>query len=134
MLYKIHRSDDPELPYRGGQEPIIHLEADLYETISWADTNGLRWAFTTSNAGAYGFHDYANLDSLDEIDWRAVRARSWAENRSAKQAEFLIESRFPWQLIDRIGVMNHDKRAEVQNYIRYEDHQPDVTAIRGWYY
>ena len=80
------------------------------------------------------FDDYADLDELRRINWEVIRATYWPENRSAKQAEFLIESRFPWQLVDRIGVMNQDRRAEVQNYIRHEDHQPHVTAIRGWYY
>lgn len=30
MLYVIHCANHPELIYRGGQEPIVHLEADLY--------------------------------------------------------------------------------------------------------
>nr|WP_202880483.1 DUF4433 domain-containing protein [Sinorhizobium medicae] len=29
MLYVIYRGDNPELLYKGGQAPIIHLEADL---------------------------------------------------------------------------------------------------------
>ena len=32
MLYLIHRRNE-ELTYKGGQEPIIHLEADLHATI-----------------------------------------------------------------------------------------------------
>ncbi len=28
MLYVIHRANHPELAYRGGQGPIVHLEAD----------------------------------------------------------------------------------------------------------
>lgn len=55
MLYLLHRSNHPELSYRGGQGPIIHLEADLKESVAWAEGNGLRWAFTLSNAGAYYF-------------------------------------------------------------------------------
>lgn len=31
MLYIIHKANHPELSYKGGQEPIIHLEADLYK-------------------------------------------------------------------------------------------------------
>ncbi len=134
MLYKIHRNNDQELPYRGGQEPIIHLESDLRRTVNWAETNGLRWAFTSSNAGAQVFDDFADLDQLGHINWGVIRATYWPEERSAKQAEFLIESRFPWDLIDHIGVMNHTRRTEVQEYIQHEDHRPPVTAIRGWYY
>ncbi len=32
MLYLIHKANHDELDYRGGQVPIVHLEADLYET------------------------------------------------------------------------------------------------------
>lgn len=30
MLYVLHRGNDPDLAYRGGQSPIVHLEADLH--------------------------------------------------------------------------------------------------------
>jgi hypothetical protein len=36
MLYMIHRANHVELTYRGGQEPIIHLEANLHATVAWA--------------------------------------------------------------------------------------------------
>ena len=54
MLYLIYRRNE-ELTYKGGQEPIVHLEADLHATIAWAQQNARRWAFTLSNAGAYYF-------------------------------------------------------------------------------
>ena len=31
MLYLIYRANHPELAYRGGQKPIVHLEADLQQ-------------------------------------------------------------------------------------------------------
>ena len=45
MLYVIHKSDHPELTYRGGQGPIIHLEADMREAVAWAERHSQRWAF-----------------------------------------------------------------------------------------
>ena len=45
MLYLIYRGNHPELDYRGGQDPIIHLEADLYQVVKWANDKGVRWAF-----------------------------------------------------------------------------------------
>lgn len=33
MLYVIHKADNDELIYKGGQEPIIHLQADLYDSV-----------------------------------------------------------------------------------------------------
>ncbi len=67
----------PELVYRGGQDPIVHLEADLRDTVAWADQNRLRWAFTLSNAGSFYFEDRCDLAQLNEIDWDAVEARNW---------------------------------------------------------
>ena len=30
MLYILHQGNHPELTYKGGQQPIVHLQADLY--------------------------------------------------------------------------------------------------------
>lgn len=48
MLYLIACANHPELAYHGGQRPIVHLEADLRQTVSWAEENGKRWAFNLS--------------------------------------------------------------------------------------
>ena len=95
MLYVIYMANDPELSYRGGQGPIVHLEADFRRTVAWAGQRDLRWAFTLSNAGAYYFEDRCDLEQLNEIDWSAVRANKWSgngvpvSNKEGKQAEFL---------------------------------------------
>ena len=70
MLHRISvRNSD--LTYRGGQAPIVHLEADLRQTVAWAGANRRRWAFTTSNAGSFYFEDYADLNDLAKVDWNA---------------------------------------------------------------
>ncbi len=61
MLYLIYQANHLELSYRGGQGPIVHLEADLRQSVAWAEENGMRWAFTLSNAGAYYFEDRCDL-------------------------------------------------------------------------
>ena len=81
MLYLIYRANDPELAYHGGQGPILHLEADLHDSVAWAERNDLRWAFTLSNAGAYYFEDRCDLAQLGEIDWDAVQANQWSGKR-----------------------------------------------------
>jgi hypothetical protein len=53
MLYILHRGNHLEITYTGGQQPIIHLQADLYSVIQWADSQGVNWAFSDRNAGAY---------------------------------------------------------------------------------
>lgn len=72
MLYVIHCANHPELAYRGGQDPILHLEASLHEVVAWADSRHRRWAFSLSNAGARYAQFRARLEDLDQVDWSAV--------------------------------------------------------------
>jgi len=37
MVYLIHQADHPELAYHGGQQPIVHVEADMRQTVAWAE-------------------------------------------------------------------------------------------------
>lgn len=134
MLYLIHRANHPELAYRDGQRPIIHLEADLRETVAWANANGRRWAFTLSNAGAYYFEDRNDLAQLHELDWDAIQARDWQGKKEGKQAEFLIEHSFPWHLVQRIGVMNSTIYTQVMHALAGAANRPPVEVRRDWYY
>ncbi len=134
MLYVIHKDNHPNLGYHGGQAPIVHLEADLHETVIWAKRNRRRWAFTLSNAGSGYFHDRCDLAQLREIDWDAVQARDWSECKDGKQAEFLVERSYPWTLIRRIGVLNRQTCDVVTESMRSATHQPAVKIQRSWYY
>jgi hypothetical protein len=134
MLYTINTSQDPRLNYKGGQTPIVHLEADLHETVSWANKQNRRWAFTLSNAGSYYFEDRCNLSQLDEIDWNAVNANFWQGCREQKQAEFLIEYSFPWVLIQKIGVHSEGIYQHVIDLLKDKSHQPNVEIKTEWYY
>jgi len=125
MLYLMHMRN-PELDYTGGQEPIIHLVADLGQTIKWADENDKRWAFTTSNAGSYYFEDYCNRSDLRRINWNAVNATQWAGCKEEKQAEFLIEDKFPWKLVEQIGVISPQYARSVNQMLAGALHQPLV--------
>jgi len=134
MLFLIYRRND-ELTYQGGQEPIVHLEADLHAAIAWAQKNGRRWAFTLSNAGAYYFEDRSDVASLGEINWDAVQARQWAGSRKeGKQAEFLIEHAFPWHLVERIGVYSQAYVQPVSKAMQGAAHRPVIEIKRDWYY
>ena len=134
MLYVIYMANHPELAYKGGQEPIVHLEADMRQVIQWADANNRRWVFTSSNAGSYYFEDYSDLAHLNEIDWDAVRARNWNACKEEKQAEFLLEGFLPWSLISRIGVMNRSIYDRVLPILRSAEHRPELQIRREWYY
>jgi hypothetical protein len=132
MLYVLHQGNHPDLSYRDGQASILHLEADFYATVAWAQKK--RWAFTTSNAGSRFFENYADLTHLDKIDWSAVQARDWQRCKDGKQAEFLLEQRFPWQLIERIGVLSHQIYERVANIIPRGGHRPTIEIRPDWYY
>lgn len=135
MLYLIHRRNT-ELAYQGGQEPIIHLQADFNRVIAWANSQNppIRWAFTSSNAGSYYFEDFNNVNDLNQIDWQAVQACNWQGQKEGKQAEFLLEHQFPWHLIEHIGVHSIHYAQEVMNMIQEQQHRPPVTIEHTWYY
>jgi len=140
MLYLIHRGNDPDLSYRGGQGPIIHLQADLQQVVNWADENQRRWAFTLSNAGSCYFEDRSSLTQLGEIDWEAVHANQWAGNgvphtvKEGKQAEFLLEGWFPWGLISAIGVRSQQTYDQVFAILQDKEHRPRLELKPEWYY
>ena len=140
MLYLIFQGNHPELSYRGGQTPIIHLEADLRATVAWAEEKENRWAFTLSNAGSRYFEDRASLAKLREINWDAVRADRWSGSgvdgslKEGKQAEFLVEKRFPWRLVERIGVRNQAIYQQVSNLLAGQPHRPRLEIRGDWYY
>ena len=134
MLYVISRADHPELRYRGGQGPIIHLEADLRRTVAWADANDRRWAFTLSNAAANYFEDYDDLEQLKRLDWEAIQALDWQGRQEGKQAEFLVEGSFPWETVSRVGAHSPRIANRVLQAIQGYSHRPPVEIKPGWYY
>ncbi|MFY8085154.1 MAG: type II toxin-antitoxin system toxin DNA ADP-ribosyl transferase DarT [Rubrivivax sp.] len=133
MLFLIHRQN-ADLAYKGGQGPIIHLEADLHATVAWANAQPRRWAFTLSNAGSCYFEDRADLARLGDVDWDAVAARNWSACREAKQAEFLLEHSFPWHLVERIGVLSQPIATQVAQSLPVGGHRPPVQILPAWYY
>lgn len=134
MLHRIHMGNDSELAYQGGQGPIVHLQADLRQAVAWADSKGRRWAFTASSAASYRFKDYCDLSQLDKVDWNVVGARFWQGFRDAKQAEFLMERSFPWELVEFIGVLSPEIRDRVRAAMLGAGHQPVAAIMPGWYY
>lgn len=136
MLFVIHCANHPELAYRGGQQPIIHLQADLSQVVQWAEANGRRWAFSLSNAGAVYTQFRSELAQLDEINWDAVAARDFrpADVKEAKQAEFLVQQSFPWHLVERIGVYSQGIAQRVYAAMNGAGHRPSVEIRREWYY
>lgn len=136
MLYIFWMNNNSKLTYRGGQRPIVHLEADLHEAVAWGETQQRRWAFTTSNATTRYAEFYADVAHLRAINWNAVYAKVWKDSdvRDAKQAEFLMHRAFPWSLVRRIGVESARVEARVKEAITRRDNMPVIEIRREWYY
>ncbi len=136
MLYLLHKGNHPGLAYRGGQDPVVHLEADLQDVVDWADGANRRWAFSLSNAGAFYTQFRSSLHDLGEVNWEAVAATQWSapEVKEGKQAEFLVESSFPWDLVSRIGVRSVAVKGEVEAVLHKAAHKPQVLVKTDWYY
>lgn len=134
MLYMFHQGNHPEITYTGGQAPIIHLVANLATAVRWAQQDSKRWVFTDSNAGSFCFNEYNNIAQLSNIDWNAVNAQYWMDCRDKKQAEFLIEEQFPWELIECISVYSITQQNQVNQFLRSATHRPPVQVMPSWYY
>ena len=136
MLYLLYQGNHPELTYRGGQRPIIHLEADFNATVEWANHRGRRWSFSNGNAGTRYTPFFRDVRELGVLDWHAIEATDWRDPfvKERKQAEFLVERSFPWELVERIGVIDDETAHHVANTIVGALHQPEVVVARNWYY
>lgn len=134
MLYIIYQANSPDLAYKGGQGPIVHLQTDLNAVVAWASQQQRRWAFTLSNAGSYFFEDRNNLDQLGDLNWPAIQTNQWQGCKDGKQAEFLLEQDFPWQLVEAVGVHSQLAYQQVMNALGAARHKPAVVIKPEWYY
>lgn len=136
MLYVIYCANHAELAYRGGQGPIVHLEADMHEVIAWANEVGSRWAFTSANAGAVYTPFFSSVDDLANLNWDGIANRDFRspDVKEAKQSEFLVHHSFPWQLIRRIGVRDAGMAQRTHEIITGLAHRPPIEIQPLWYY
>lgn len=134
MLYLLYRANHPEVAYQGGQDPIVHLEADLNAVVAWANAQERRWAFSLSNAGGVYAEFRSDLADIDDIAWDAVQARQWSGLQDRKQAEFLVFDQMPWSLVSRVGVRNMPMKLQVDAILAGEAQRPRVDLQPDWYY
>ncbi|MGH7442943.1 MAG: type II toxin-antitoxin system toxin DNA ADP-ribosyl transferase DarT, partial [bacterium] len=136
MLFVLHCANHPELAYKGGQGPIVHLEVDLNETVAWAQNEKKRWAFSLSNAGAIYTEFRNSLDHLEEVNWPAVASTDFRNRdiKEGKQAEFLVRDSLPWHLVRRVGVHSAEVHGLVARILRDQSHKPAVEVLPAWYY
>ncbi|HEY5297264.1 MAG TPA: DUF4433 domain-containing protein [Verrucomicrobiae bacterium] len=136
MLGAIHKGHVPA--YQGGQRDVIYIVARA-ESVAAA---GLVWCFTDGHGVEKVTEFYERLADLTRVDWDAVRTWRWGgkwlladpDIMRRKQAEFLVHQRFPWTLVERIGVLDAAMATQVRAALAGATHQPSVTIERNWYY
>ncbi len=136
MLYLLHRGNHAELTYRGGQESILHLHADLAQVVRWAEEHRVRWCFSLANAGAYATEFRNRWSDLDELNWAAIAAADFRapDIKEGKQAEFLLEGRFPLDLVEGIGVPSDGIRHRVESALAQASRSTATAVKRSWYF
>lgn len=136
MLYILHRGNHPDIQFKEGQRPIVHLEADLSTVVAWANQKKRAWAFSDRNAGARYADFFSDLSQLNQINWEAVAATDFRDPviKDGKQAEFLVFRSFPWALVSKIGVADILMVHRVRTAISGRDHCPAVAVEPKWYY
>ena len=134
MLFAISKGN--VAGYTEGQTPIVHLASSI-ERVS---ESGLPFAFSDGHADMAISQFFNDLEQLDRIDWNIMRARYWNDNEDdndrcrRRMAEFLVSQFFPWELIDKIGVINGTVAERVEAAISAAAQKPEVRVERGWYY
>ena len=129
-----------------GQAPIVHL---LSSTGAIIDA-GLSFVFTDGHPVISGLTQFFDsVEYLDQVDWAVLKARYWndidndMDRKRRRQAEFLVHSFVPWNLVDRIAVLNEEVANRVKECLVSSDHKPHVAVVglkpttnwpEGYYY
>lgn len=116
--------------YDSGQDSIIYLVS----TAQAAENEGVKFVFTDGH-GIMAITDFFdNLGDLSKIDWDWANTQEDGDRKRRRQAEFLIHSFCPWELIEAIAVKDATTKARVLKLIDGAAHKPDVQVMAGWYY
>jgi hypothetical protein len=132
MLYQV--AEGRGINYKGGPAKIVHLE------LSAEDVDDLNLRFAIAVKHPLRIHRtrdwYCSLASLDRLDWEAIEAPYMSKTDPRwpyRQAEFLVKTRVPWDLVRQIGVSDKVAEAEVVECLRTSKHTPSVAIRPEWY-
>lgn len=134
MLFAIDRGQ--VVDYQGDQKDIVHL-VSAAETIR---ESGRRFVFSDGHADMAISSFFMDLKDLSRVDWKIMKETYWndtetdGDRKRRRQVEFLVHGFFPWELVERIGVMNDVMAAKVSALLEGAKHVPVVSVQRGWYY
>ena len=79
MLFVIHCGNHPDLTYRGGQAPIVHMQADLHAVVAWGRQHNRRWGVHSLERGSEVREGSTNPPRNRRREWGyAVSGQCWA--------------------------------------------------------
>jgi hypothetical protein len=124
--------------YREGQEPLIYIVT----TAQAVAEQGVDFVFSDGHGIANFTKWFDDLGCLDQVDWQMVYQRYWKDGvedmdrQRRKQAEFLIYRFCPWELIQEVGVIDGERRRQVELILAdFPDKMGKPVRIRReWYY
>jgi hypothetical protein len=134
MLYSIHRGNVEG--YTDGQTPILHVVLSAEHIAQ----KKLPFVFTDGHAIISFSNFYNDLKELNQIDWQVMKSRYWRDTledndrKRRRSAEFLVHRAVPWELVQEIGVINHQVATAVEQILAPFASHPLVTVHREWYY
>lgn len=136
MLFMIYKANYGQLAYRGGQEPVVHLQFDVNALVDWTSRQRILWAFSNVNAATSYADFYRTYTDLNKINWTSVDARDFKNPlvKDQKQAEFLVYEYVPWSFVERIGVISNRWVSQVETILSGVTYVPQITAQPHWYY
>lgn len=132
MLYTIWRGNVPG----ASQSKVVYLVT----TIERVMDGGLGFAFTYGHGIMRMSEFYDDIEHLGNVDRPLMNATMWKDTdddpdrRRRRQAEFLVHSTCPWELIDEVVAINRHVRQEVETLIRDAGHSTVVRVNSDWYY
>ena len=122
--------------YDEGQEPLVYAVSTV-EAIAQAR---LEFVFSDGHGIAAFTQWFDDLNDLDQVDWDIVYADYWADTvddmdrQRRKQAEFLVYRFCPWEVVNRIGVLNEAVKERVERILNRKNISMPVEVRRRWYY
>ena len=124
--------------YTEGQAPLIYLTT----TVERVQAAGCQFVFSDGHGLARITDYYDDLGQLGQVDWNLVGARYWSDKpddndrKRRKQAEFRVWRSLDWTLIEGIGVLNQQMKAQVETLLdQHPDRpRPNVQLKGQWYY
>ena len=127
MLYKIKTGHGVQ---KRPQHEIIYVCCKLLDIIN----SDLQWCFTDGNAATSITSFYNNVDELEQLDWKSIKATEWSDNNSdgdtdrmrKKHSEFLVKDHVPAEYIKAVVVFNEERKQYVQNLLEVNDSEIQV--------